>query len=123
MAAVVTAGSFEIAVDEPESAGGTDTGPQPTDIFLASVASCFTLAMAYAARKGQVELPGLSVETIGTYQGQAFSEIEVVVHSEAPVDVIEKLIPVAERVCYVTNTLRGEFTLRIEPAGGTPNQS
>ncbi|MEO6826348.1 MAG: OsmC family protein [Microbacteriaceae bacterium] len=122
MAAVVTAGSFEIAVDEPKSAGGADTGPQPTDIFLASIASCFTLAMAYAARKSRIDLPGLSVETIGTYRGQAFSQIDVLVHSDAPADVVAKLIPVAERVCYVTNTLRGELTLRIAPAADKPDR-
>ena len=109
-------------VDEPPSAGGTDTGPQPTDLFLASVATCFTLAMAYAARKRRVDLPGLSVEAVGTYEGLSFAEIEVVVNSDAPVSVVEDLIPIAERVCYVTNTLRGDLTVRIVPAAARPTR-
>ena len=50
MRAVVEAGGFEIVVDEPETSGGTNTGPQPTDLLLASVASCITLSMAFVAR-------------------------------------------------------------------------
>ena len=45
----VTAGAFTIAVDEPESVGGTGAAPQPTDLLLVSLASCFTLALAHSA--------------------------------------------------------------------------
>lgn len=121
MRAVATAGPFEIVVDEPPSSGGTDTGPQPTDLFLASVATCFTLAMAYAARKRRVALPGLRVDAVGTYEGLSFTQIEVLVYSDAPEGVVENLIPAAERVCYVTNTLRGELTVRIS-ARAEPTQ-
>ena len=31
----VIAGEFLTRVDEPERVGGTNTGPQPTDLFLA----------------------------------------------------------------------------------------
>ena len=30
----------EILTDQPEKAGGTDTGPPPFDLFLASIATC-----------------------------------------------------------------------------------
>lgn len=105
--AVVTAGGFELVVDEPESVpGGTNTGPQPTEVFLASVASCFTIAMAYSAAKRGIELAGLHVETTGTYDGPRFSAIRVAVTTTAPQgDELAKLITAAERVCYVTRTL------------------
>ena len=106
MRAVVQAGDFQIVVDEPPSAGGTDTGPQPTDFLLVSVASCFTLAMAYVAAKRGLTLSGLQVQALGTYEGLEFARIEVVVTTDGPIDVVDQLIPHAERVCYVTNTLR-----------------
>jgi putative redox protein len=66
--AVVTAGEFELKVDEPETvAGGTNTGPQPTELLLGAVASCFTLAVAHSAGKRQVPLRGLEVQVTGTY--------------------------------------------------------
>jgi uncharacterized OsmC-like protein len=121
MRAVVRAGPFDIIVDEPESAGGTNLGPQPTDLLLASIASCFTLALVYAADKAGLELTGLRVRAVGTYQGMRFTRIDVSITSELPSEAVEPLIPVAERVCYVTNTLRRLPQLQVEvvPAGAS----
>jgi putative redox protein len=105
--AVVQAGGFELVVDEPESVpGGTNRGPQPTELLLASVASCFTIALAYSASKRDVELADLHVEATGTYDGPRFSAIRIAVRAAAPQGAeLEKLIKAAERVCYVTRTL------------------
>lgn len=105
--AVVTAGEFELIVDEPESVvGGTNKGPQPTEVFLASVASCFTISMAFSAAKRGIEMSGVHVEAVGTYDGPRFSKITVKVHADAPQgEELDKLMKVAERVCYVTRTL------------------
>lgn len=42
----VEAGGFRLTVDEPVSAGGTAQGPMPTDLLLASLSSCYALALA-----------------------------------------------------------------------------
>jgi putative redox protein len=105
--AVVDAGGFELIVDEPESvAGGTGRGPQPTELLLASVASCFTIALAWAARKRGVELAGLHVDVTGVYDGPRFSDLQILVRTERPDGPeLEALVAAAERVCYVTRTL------------------
>jgi uncharacterized OsmC-like protein len=100
------AGQFTFRVDEPESVGGTDTGPQPTDYLLGSVASCFVLALVYSARKRNVELPAVEVAVTGTYDGPRFSDIAIEVITPLPAEQMDTLIASAERVCYVTNTLR-----------------
>jgi uncharacterized OsmC-like protein len=111
----VSAGRFELIVDEPESVGGTDQGPQPTELLLASIASCFTLAMAYAAGKRGVELAGLQVRATGTYDGPRFSAIQLSIQADAPdLDGLRQLVPMAQRLCYVTNTLRRSPTLDID---------
>jgi putative redox protein len=97
---------FRIKIDEPESAGGGDTGPQPSEVFLASLAGCFTLALYHEAKKRDIELPDITVRATGTYQGPGFVHLAVEVKSGAPRDVIESLIDPAKRVCYVSNTLR-----------------
>ena len=97
---------FRIKIDEPESAGGGDTGPQPSEVFLASLAGCFTLALYHAAKKRDIELPDITVRATGTYEGPGFVRLAVEVKSGAPRDVIESLIEPAKRVCYVSNTLR-----------------
>jgi putative redox protein len=114
MRAVTDADGFEIVVDEPETHGGTDTGPQPTDLLLASVGSCIALSMAFVARRRGVELFGLEIAVTGTYQGLEFDRIAATLRSDTPRDVLERLVPEAERVCYVSNTLRHGPELVIE---------
>lgn len=102
----VQAGAFALRVDEPERVGGTNTGPQPTDLLLSAVASCFVLSLAYAAAKRDIVVNGIGVDVTGTYDGVRFSAIRIDVDVDAPDDVVATLIAAAERVCYVTNTLK-----------------
>lgn len=103
----VRAGVFELVVDEPESVGGTDRGPQPTDLFLASVASCFTTALSWSAAKRGLEPSSVQVETTGVYDGPRFSTVRITATiGGLDADVVQDLVAAAERVCYVTNTLR-----------------
>ena len=102
----VEAGRVPLRVDEPERVGGSDTGPQPTDLLLAAVASCMVLSMAYSARKRDLELHRIEVTVGGYYEGLRFRSIEVSVSTDAPADVVDVLMASAQRVCYVTNTLR-----------------
>jgi putative redox protein len=106
MRAVSDLNGFEVVVDEPGAHGGTDTGPQPTDLLLASVATCIVLSIAFVARKRGVELPDLEVRVVGSYDGLEFGRIAASISSGTPRDVLEGLLPEAERLCYVSNTLR-----------------
>lgn len=103
--ATVTAGDFTFGVDEPESAGGTDTAPMPTDYLLGAAASCYALALQWAATKHQVTLPDLKVTATGEYDGARFSEIRLLVESTLAREQLEPLLEPAHQVCYVSNTL------------------
>ena len=109
----VIAGEFLTRVDEPERVGGTNTGPQPTDLFLSSVASCFVMSLAHAASKRDLELSSIEVDVIGTYDGPRFSKIEISVRIPVPEETATTLIASAERVCYVTNTLKNSPEISI----------
>lgn len=116
MRAEIDAGGFDLVSDEPPGAGGEGTGPQPTELLLASIASCFTLAVAHTARKRDVAVEGLGVEVTGTYDGPSFRAFSIVVHADAPTGAdLEQLVESARRVCYVTRTLdrRPEITYEI----------
>jgi putative redox protein len=75
-------------------------------VLLASIVSCFAIAMACAARKRGVELPDLQVTAAATYGGLRFSKVAISLTSTVAQPTMEALIPDAQRVCYVTNTLR-----------------
>jgi uncharacterized OsmC-like protein len=115
----VQAGEFSLRVDEPERVGGTNTGPQPTDLLLSAVASCFVLSLAYAAAKRDIVVDSIAVDVTGTYEGPRFAAIRIEVDIAAPDDVVGTLIAAAERVCYVTNTLKRppEITVAVRAAG------
>jgi putative redox protein len=107
---------FRIKIDEPEHAGGSDTGPQPSEVFLASLAGCFTLALYHAAKKRSIELPDIAVRATGTYEGPGFVSVAVEVTSGADRELIESLIEPAKRVCYVSNTLRNVSDVEVSVA-------
>jgi len=119
----VQAGGFELIVDEPPSAGGTGTGPMPTEYLLAAMASCYALALAWAAAKRGITLPALAVTATGTYDGPRFSRLELTVESDAPPEAIEPLIEPARRVCYVSNTLAASPPIQVTIAPPTPPET
>lgn len=109
-----------IVADEPESVGGTNAGPTPTELLLGSLATCFTMALSYAARKKDVSFgDDLEVRVEGTYDGPRFSGIAVQVVAATAPDraTLEELIPVAADVCYVSNTIRESAELTYEVTG------
>lgn len=111
----VEAGGFTLPVDEPVSAGGTGLAAQPTDLFLASVASCFTLALVHSARRRGLELTSVRVRVLGDYVGRRFDAVRLVVDVPGPSpEELAGLVEAAERVCYVTNTLRRPVRLTVD---------
>jgi len=101
----VEAGGFELVVDEPPSSGGTGTGPMPTEYLLTAIASCYALALNWAAGKRGISLPGLMVAATGTYDGPKFCRLQLKVTCDAPAEQVERLLEPALRVCYVSNTI------------------
>ncbi len=108
---------FELLVDEPLSVvDGTGTGPQPTDYFMASIASCYALALAWAARKRQIRLDDLTVQATGIYDGPQFSRVVLTVQSSLPHEQLTGLLEPARRACYVSNTIALSPQIDIELA-------
>ena len=116
----VAAGGFDLVVDEPERSGGTGTGPMPTEYLLAAMASCYALALAWAAGKREITLPGLAVTATGTYDGPRFTRLQLSVESEAPPHVVEQLVEPALRVCYVSNTLAASPPIEVSVSREAP---
>ena len=97
-----------ITVDQPAADGGTDTAPTPTELFIASLASC----VAFYARRflARHDLPtdGLGVDATYSISPRParVGEIELVLHvpDGVPADRRDALLAVASH-CTVHNTL------------------
>ena len=113
----VSAAGFDLIVDEPPEAGGTGAGPMPTEYLLAAMASCYALALSWAAGKRGVSLPDLAVTATGVYDGPRFGAFQFRVATSAPADVVEPLIQPALRVCYVSNTIALSPPIEVVIAG------
>ena len=97
-----------LTVDQPVDAGGQDTAPTPTELFVAGLASCVAFyARRYLARHG-LPTDGLAVDAV--YEmGSRPARVSVVdVELHLPVGVPESrrepLLAVASH-CTVHNTL------------------
>jgi putative redox protein len=110
---LVNARGHEISVDEPETAGGTNAGMMPTEVFCAAVASCYCLALAHVAAKRSLHLPGLSVTVRAERAGSElrYGRLVVQARADVPDERLAALIEPARRVCWVSNTLAGELAL------------
>jgi putative redox protein len=109
----VTVRGHELTVDEPAEDGGKDTGPTPTELLLASLASCYTLSLRWAAKHRNLPLGDVRVTANGTYDGLKFSHIRLFVQGDLPPGEESGLLRDASRVCYVSNTLAGGVSLEV----------
>jgi uncharacterized OsmC-like protein len=113
----VTVRGHELTVDEPAEDGGKDTGPTPTELLLASLASCYTLALRWAAQHRNVPVGDIQVTANGSYEGLKFRQIRLDVQGELPPDEVAALLRDASRVCYVSNTLAGQVGVEVTFGG------
>jgi len=58
----ITAGRHRLLADEPIAAGGTDTGPTPYDLLLASLGACTSMTVSLYARRRQWPLEAVTVK-------------------------------------------------------------
>jgi uncharacterized OsmC-like protein len=116
----VAADGFTIAVDEPLEEGGTGLAPQPTGLFLASAASCFTLALVNSAAKRGIALTAVRVDAVGHYSGRSFDSMRLVIAVDGPTpEQLRVLTEAAQRLCYVTNTVRKGADVTVSVASAT----
>ena len=57
----ITAGPHRLLADEPSAVGGTDTGPNPYDLLLASLGACTSMTVSLYARRKQWPLEAVTV--------------------------------------------------------------
>ena len=106
----------KIIADEPGSSGGKDTGPDPTSLLLASLASCKLITMRmYIDRKGW-NIPEFSVQT-NLYEEKIEEEITTVIDVAIvmPREVDEKQrarLQEISKKCPISKMLEGNIKIR-----------
>jgi len=104
----IDVGAHTLIVDQPADAGGEDSAPTPTELFVASIASCVAhYARRYLARH---DLPTEGLEVTASYEmGKSPARVSDVqlqlrVSDAVPVERRDALLAVASH-CTVHNSL------------------
>jgi len=111
-----TARSHKVLVDRPQAKGGADRGPLGGELLLVSLGGCFMSNLLAAIRAREAAISAVHVVVAGTLGGspERFEAIAMKVAAEAgDLDLLAKLVTVAERACIVTNTLRQAVPISI----------
>ena len=120
----IAAGRHRLKSDEPESGGGTDTGPSPYDFLLAALGSCTSMTVGMYARKKNWPLERVTVwlrhskiyaadcSECETREGR-LDRIELDVRFEGPLSAEQhlRLLEIANK-CPVHRTLTSEINIR-----------
>lgn len=124
---------FEFAIDEPESLGGTDAGPNPVEYLLGSLGGCLSIVGRLVADEMELEIAELTVDLEGDldpakFQGAdvdsraGFREIRASVRAELrsrdgdPVDddTRDEWLARVEQRCPVSDNLGGETPIALD---------
>ncbi len=119
----IVAGNYVIRVDEPESAGGRNTGPTPHELLLAALGGCTAITLRMYANRKNWPLANVSVRlkhdrihaedcrTCETKEGK-IERIQREIALEGPLDDAQKarLLEIADK-CPVHRTLTSEVLI------------
>jgi uncharacterized OsmC-like protein len=112
-----------VTVDQPASDGGEDTAPTPTELFIASLASCVAFyARRFAARHG-IPTDGLAVTAEFSMASHPARVGEITLQLHVPVELSpeqQASILAVTSHCTVHSTLMQPPEVRIELAALTP---
>ena len=112
----VQARQFEVDTDEPPEYRGEDTGMMPTELFISSLASCFCMALVFAAKKMSIAVDNMEVgvRAVADPKNFRYSKLIVKVISSVPGEELQGLIGEARKYCYVSNTIAQSCPIEYE---------
>jgi uncharacterized OsmC-like protein len=123
----LTAGKFNLIIDEPPSLGGTDAGPSPIQVLLMSLAGCLNVTGHEVAKQKGLKLHGMEIKIEGvmnpcTFIGCSFEEragfqqIKITVDADmegaTPAE-IDAWLEETENRCPVTDNIRASTDISV----------
>jgi uncharacterized OsmC-like protein len=125
----LTAGKFNLIIDEPPSLGGTDAGPSPIQVLLMSLAGCLNVTGHEVAKQKGLKLHGMEIKIEGvmnpctfifigcSFEERAgFQQIKITVDADmegATQAEIDAWLEETENRCPVTDNIRASTDISV----------
>ncbi len=113
---------FELATDEGPFHGGDATAPPPLAMFIGGLTGCIMTQIRAFARRLEVPLTGLSVETEVAWDWARRDRVyetapksfalAILIESDAPMERQVALVQAARKGCFIEQTLGQKNTIR-----------
>ncbi len=121
---------YQVLIDQPRAAFGTDTGPSPLELVLAALGGCFGTIGRFLAHQRKIELRGMRFEIEADYDPAGllgrdasvrpgFEEVRLRVDIDADLSHEQKreFLEEVERRCPLADNLLHGTRLHSELAG------
>jgi len=116
-----------LTIDRLESVGGTEAGFRASELLLLSLGGCLSNTLAGAAKARDLTLSKVDIQVVGKNVqnpdrfGALEIEIELAANNIEGIELndteLDKLLEIAEKGCFVTNTLRPGLPITIRRIG------
>jgi len=115
--AEVKIGKHKFLLDEEAFLGGTNKGPNPASLLLASIGGCEVATCIFWAKEIGVKIDALEITLVGSLDGRGMLGIDDVdagyqkikntikISSSSEEEKIKKLVETVEKHCPVINTI------------------
>jgi len=101
------AGELRWTLDEPVAMGGKGAAPDPVTSFLGALCGCLLISLQSTARARQVPLAGATISAKANEKGFVKTiNVDLVVRSDTPAEVIRTVVERAEKGCYIKALLK-----------------
>ncbi|MBI5974248.1 SACOL1771 family peroxiredoxin [Staphylococcus canis] len=111
----------------PDELEGKGVGTNPDELLVSAAASCITISLAATLERARVKFSNLTVNSTGTASfNEGFFKMEQIVH-EPVISVkneshkldlerkIDRYVKIADKNCMVSNSVRNNVKLDIQP--------
>ena len=115
----LTAGNHTLIADEPADKGGTDTGPEPSQLLALSLASCTAITLEMFAARKEWDIGNLTVDVDYEVVRKGTSRFNVVI--QIPTELSEEQaaqLKVVAAKCPVHRVLLGDVEITDEVVRG-----
>ncbi|PKQ18322.1 MAG: osmotically inducible protein C [Actinobacteria bacterium HGW-Actinobacteria-8] len=129
----VKARDFEFIVDEPQSLGGGDTGPNPVEYVLGALLGCLNVVVHLVAKEHGVTLTSFTATARGDLDPAKFLgksmdgragytgiEVDIEVEGDADTAKLEEIVRISETRCPVSDNIANVTAVSIKIAKLVP---